>query len=308
VGFNPADYEDVDSRLHRFYEKHPEGFIKTDLVKIADANGDRWIVKATVHRGPDDSGSDGYAFEVDGQGNVNRTSALENCETSAVGRALANAGFSPKGARPSREEMGKAWGGDPAEGASSTPGRATTEAAATSLSCPSCNGPVYDNTDDPKRGKRPIFKCKNGDCGWASWKADEFAGAVSASTPVSPPVVDAAPHTTPSKGGEPAASGNGTTAIGATAKSLGEADSATDTPVLTHAPSGEPPSTDPDDLLALASWEVIKPIARNAVLQGITEGLTTNGLVPAKVEDLAELDPVILDDIARRLKTKEAVS
>jgi hypothetical protein len=51
----------------------------------------------------------GWAEEVRGQGNVNKTSHLENCETGAVGRALANAGLSGSdfNKRPSREEMGK---------------------------------------------------------------------------------------------------------------------------------------------------------------------------------------------------------
>jgi hypothetical protein len=51
----------------------------------------------------------GYAEEVRGAGNVNRTSHVENCETSAVGRALANAGMAGTDVnkRPSREEMTK---------------------------------------------------------------------------------------------------------------------------------------------------------------------------------------------------------
>ena len=43
---------------------------------------------------------------IQGRG-VNATSALENCETSAIGRALANAGYATKGKRASREEMVK---------------------------------------------------------------------------------------------------------------------------------------------------------------------------------------------------------
>jgi arylamine N-acetyltransferase len=39
---------------------------------------------------------------------------LENCETSAIGRALANAGYAPKGKRPSREEMSKVAPNHPA--------------------------------------------------------------------------------------------------------------------------------------------------------------------------------------------------
>ena len=51
----------------------------------------------------------GWAEEIRGQGNVNKTSHVENCETGAVGRALANAGLSGSdfAKRPSREEMGK---------------------------------------------------------------------------------------------------------------------------------------------------------------------------------------------------------
>jgi hypothetical protein len=51
----------------------------------------------------------GYAEEVRGAGNVNRTSHVENCETSAIGRALANCGMagSDMSKRPSREEMAK---------------------------------------------------------------------------------------------------------------------------------------------------------------------------------------------------------
>jgi hypothetical protein len=54
--------------------------------------------------------STGWAEEIVGNSPVNKTSALENCETSAVGRALANFGFqgkNPSATRPSRNEMEK---------------------------------------------------------------------------------------------------------------------------------------------------------------------------------------------------------
>ena len=102
------NYEDVNTRIHRFYEKNPAGRILTHLEHVERAtNGApvQYIVRAEVYT--DTLISSGYAEEIVGTSKVNQTSALENCETSAIGRALANAGYSPKAARPSKEEMGK---------------------------------------------------------------------------------------------------------------------------------------------------------------------------------------------------------
>lgn len=142
MGFNPNDYEDVDTRIHKFYDKHPEGRIKTELVQTAANKGERWIVRALVYRTATDElcAGTGYAFEVDGQGNVNTTSALENCETSAIGRALANIGFSAKGARASREEMTKANRGS--NGARAEGTRTVEEVGAPSSPDPASSGPL----------------------------------------------------------------------------------------------------------------------------------------------------------------------
>lgn len=106
--FDPADYEPVEDRLRRFYEQYPDGRVTTDLVAYSDT---QYIVKATIYRDHDPATmpwATGYAEETVGSSPVNRTSALENGETSAIGRALANANFAAKGKRPSREEMNKA--------------------------------------------------------------------------------------------------------------------------------------------------------------------------------------------------------
>lgn len=99
------DYETVETRLAKYWETHPQGRIDTDLV----AYGPQFIVKASVFRdvGDEVPYATGYAEETVGSSPVNKTSALENCETSAIGRALANAGFATKGKRASREEMQK---------------------------------------------------------------------------------------------------------------------------------------------------------------------------------------------------------
>ena len=113
ANFSLADYETVDSRIKRFYGDHPDGAIRTDLVEsVGDIGKTRWTVKASIWKNADTERPDGtgFAFEVDGAGMANKTSALENCETSAIGRALANIGYSGD-KRASREEMAKAQAG-----------------------------------------------------------------------------------------------------------------------------------------------------------------------------------------------------
>jgi len=102
--FNLEDYEPVEDRLAKFIKDFPDFRISTELV--AHTN-DRYIVKACIYRTYADSEpySSGLAEETVSSRGVNSTSALENCETSAIGRALANAGYATKGKRASREEM-----------------------------------------------------------------------------------------------------------------------------------------------------------------------------------------------------------
>ncbi len=104
--FNLEDYETVEERLVKFWKDYPDGRIDTRLV---EASATRFIVQAYIYRTEVDQHpwSSGLAEEtIQGRG-VNATSALENCETSAIGRALASAGYATKGKRPSREEMQK---------------------------------------------------------------------------------------------------------------------------------------------------------------------------------------------------------
>ena len=104
--FNLEDYETVEERLVKFWKDNPDGRIDT---KLLDFHGGRYIVQAYIYRTFADSApwSSGLAEETVAGRGVNATSALENCETSAIGRALASAGYATKGKRPSREEMTK---------------------------------------------------------------------------------------------------------------------------------------------------------------------------------------------------------
>jgi hypothetical protein len=108
--FNLNDYETVEERIKRFYKDNPDGRIITEnQTTLQDRQVGTWVVYAAVYLTNDREAlarATGLAFEVDGQGMANKTSALENAETSAIGRALANAGYSGN-KRASREEMAK---------------------------------------------------------------------------------------------------------------------------------------------------------------------------------------------------------
>lgn len=104
--FNLDDYETVEDRLIKYWKDNPNGRIFTKLIEHSPS---RFIVEAAIYRSVEDAHAwaTGLAEEtVQGRG-VNATSALENCETSAIGRALANAGYASKGKRASRSEMEK---------------------------------------------------------------------------------------------------------------------------------------------------------------------------------------------------------
>jgi hypothetical protein len=104
--FNLQDYETVEERLIKFWKEHPDGRIYTEII---EHTLQRFIVKASIYRTEVDAHpwTTGFAEETVSTRGVNSTSALENCETSAIGRALANANYAAKGKRPSREEMAK---------------------------------------------------------------------------------------------------------------------------------------------------------------------------------------------------------
>jgi hypothetical protein len=101
-----SGYAPVADRVALFYQKYPNGRIVTELVSRA---GGEIIFKASVFRDASQASaaSTGWAAEKEGDGEVNTVACLENTETSAIGRALANLGFTASARRPSREEMQK---------------------------------------------------------------------------------------------------------------------------------------------------------------------------------------------------------
>ena len=176
MGFNLDDYEPVAARHSRWLAQHPNGRTITHMVStpgsdICVIRAELWLEDVCI--------ATGYAEEVRGAGNVNRTSHVENCETSAVGRALANAGMAGSDVlkRPSREEMTKVQ--------NTAPKMRITQASSAKVDGQTVSvkgnqfGPlpdwlaleaaqagvtqVWDNRDKVAGTKRPWFKDVNGD-------------------------------------------------------------------------------------------------------------------------------------------------
>lgn len=107
MGFNLDDYEPVAVRLARWLEQ-PTDQPKRVITHLVHYTDERCVFRAELFIG-DTLIATGWEEETRGSSPVNRTSHLANCETSAVGRALANAGHagSDPTKRPSREEMAK---------------------------------------------------------------------------------------------------------------------------------------------------------------------------------------------------------
>jgi hypothetical protein len=120
------NYVPVQDRINQFRSEYPEGVIKTEMIMPSpfmwggdgapkvDEAFDHIVFKASLWRDKDRAGMEadatGWAHEMRvRQGRtVNVTSWIENCETSAIGRALANLGYATSQEdRPSREEMEK---------------------------------------------------------------------------------------------------------------------------------------------------------------------------------------------------------
>ena len=109
--FNLDSYETVEERHARALAEHPDlRCVIVNHTTPADREANTWVVEARVYKDAGDQAADipkatEWAFEIDGAGMANKTSALENACTSALGRALRWAFAGSKG--PSRSEMEK---------------------------------------------------------------------------------------------------------------------------------------------------------------------------------------------------------
>ena len=190
-------YVMVKDRILHFNENYENGCIQTELIEMTD----RFIVKATII--PDVSNSEryftGYAEEVVGSSQVNKTSALENCETSAVGRGLAMMGIGIIKSIASAEEVANAV--HQQNGVSQVSASVPTNSE-NNFKCPLCEDSIIDQRLFGEDGVRmeisqngktlPAFKCvknddpKNPTCKFASWKLEEVEAELL--------IIDEAPH------------------------------------------------------------------------------------------------------------------
>jgi len=105
--FDLSQYSTVAERIDAFWKKYPDGRLHTELVHFSP---EQVVIKAEVYLDRDDTVpvTVDYAEERIDSSPVNRVSMVENCATSAIGRALADLGGEFTGAkRPSAEEMAK---------------------------------------------------------------------------------------------------------------------------------------------------------------------------------------------------------
>lgn len=96
------NYAEVNQRIKAFRKVYPEGSICTEI--ISNENG-VIVIKAIVYNAENRVIGTGTASEKEGASNINKTSHIENCETSAVGRALGMCGFGIDCAVASKEEV-----------------------------------------------------------------------------------------------------------------------------------------------------------------------------------------------------------
>lgn len=90
VNIRGKDYQTVALRVKQFRDEHPDWSVACEIIERSDACV---VIRCVIADETGRSIATGYAEEYRSASQINRTSALENCETSAIGRALAAAGY-----------------------------------------------------------------------------------------------------------------------------------------------------------------------------------------------------------------------
>ena len=173
--FNLQDYETVETRLEKWHGQYPDSRVETELI---EASNTRFIVFCKLFKTEADAKpcATGLAFETITEKGVNSTSALENCETSAIGRALANAGFAAKGKRASREEMAKVNNAEP--------NQYEKKLAERRYSPPATRSAAVEDA------LRASFAVENKEADPQQWTVSEVVDQIASATPNEPPACE----------------------------------------------------------------------------------------------------------------------
>lgn len=101
------DYIEVNQRVIAFRKLFPEGRIETEIL---DLENGQVVIRANIYGTKEDNRpiATGIAYEKEGSTFINKTSFIENCETSAVGRALGMLGIGIETSIASAEEVSNA--------------------------------------------------------------------------------------------------------------------------------------------------------------------------------------------------------
>lgn len=118
-------YAEVNSRVDAFRKLYPEGSIVTEILSV---NDDHCIIRATVSTAEGVILGTGTAREDRNASPINRQSFVENCETSAIGRALGFCGLGIEASIASAEELHVALAAQEAEAPKAAPGPAPKSA------------------------------------------------------------------------------------------------------------------------------------------------------------------------------------
>ena len=196
IDIHGKPYVMVKDRVIHFNKEYPNGCIRSKLVDRIDSVV---IFESTVIPDVDkpERYFTGHAEEEIGSSQINKTSALENCETSAVGRALAMMGIGADESFASADEVSNAVFQQNEQEATGVSYQNTPKTFKNGLVCPKCGKDVLDKRVEDIEGNKvcpkshngngknlPAFRCadnddvKNPTCSFASWKTDEVEAGV----------------------------------------------------------------------------------------------------------------------------------
>ena len=105
VNIKGKEYVEVNERIKHFRSNYKDWALSTAILEL---DNNRCVIQATVFNADDRIISTGIAYEVEGSSFINKTSFIENCETSAIGRALGNLGIGIDTSVASYEEVANA--------------------------------------------------------------------------------------------------------------------------------------------------------------------------------------------------------